>query len=112
VDVYSDISFTSALVGGGWLASSPGLFIPGERAPGVLWVGGWVGPRAGHNIKKDLRNIEWGDMDWFDLAQDGDQWKFLSSSTIGSFSRRARPQFISISTLSGFTEKKDFSTFN
>jgi hypothetical protein len=52
------------------------------------------------NIKKDLRNIVPGDMDWIDLAQDRDQWralvntvknlrvlsnagKFLSSSTIG-----------------------------
>jgi hypothetical protein len=25
------------------------------------------------NIKMDLREIEWGGMDWIDLAQDGDQ---------------------------------------
>jgi hypothetical protein len=24
----------------------PGRFIPRERAPGTLWIGGWVGPRA------------------------------------------------------------------
>jgi hypothetical protein len=51
--------------------------------------------------------IEWGDMDWTDLAQDTDQWrtpvttvmnirapyiawKFLSSYTTGGFSRRAQ----------------------
>jgi hypothetical protein len=56
----------------------------------------------------DLREIEWDGMDWIDLAQDRDQWralvstvmnlrvpknagKFLSSCTIGSFSRRAQP---------------------
>jgi hypothetical protein len=59
------------------------------------------------NIKMDLREIEWAGMDWIDLAKDRDQWralvnavmnlrvpqnagKFLSSCTIGGFSRRAR----------------------
>jgi hypothetical protein len=27
------------------------------------------------NIKKYLREIGWGGMDWFDLAQDRDQWR-------------------------------------
>jgi hypothetical protein len=60
-----------------------------------------------NNIKIDLREIGWDDMDWIDLAQDRDQWralvnivmnlrvpynsgKFSSSCTIGSFSRRAQ----------------------
>jgi hypothetical protein len=30
-----------------------------------------------NNIKMDLREIEWGGMDWIDLAQDRDQWKAL-----------------------------------
>jgi hypothetical protein len=59
------------------------------------------------NIKIDLRETGWGFMDWIDLAKDKDQWralvntvmnlrvpyiseKFLSSCTIGSFSRRAQ----------------------
>jgi hypothetical protein len=25
----------------------PGRFIPGERAPGIDWIGGWVGPKLG-----------------------------------------------------------------
>jgi hypothetical protein len=29
------------------------------------------------NIKMDLREIEWDDMDWIDLAQDRDQWRAL-----------------------------------
>jgi hypothetical protein len=50
----------------------------------------------------DLREIGWDDMDWINLAQDGNQWralvntvmncrvpknagKFLSGCTIGSF---------------------------
>jgi hypothetical protein len=37
---------TSALDGGEWSASRPGRFTPRERAPGVHWIGGWVGPRA------------------------------------------------------------------
>jgi hypothetical protein len=36
---------TSALDGGGWSASRPGHFSPRERAPGIHWIGGWVGPR-------------------------------------------------------------------
>jgi hypothetical protein len=40
------IFLTSALVGDEWSASRPGLFTPGERAPGTHWIGGWVGPRA------------------------------------------------------------------
>jgi hypothetical protein len=37
---------TSALDGGEWSASLPGLFTPRERVPGTHWIGGWVGPRA------------------------------------------------------------------
>jgi hypothetical protein len=56
-------------------------------------------------IKMDLRETGWDVMDWIDLAQDRDQWralvntvmnlwvplnagKFLSSCTIGGFSRK------------------------
>jgi hypothetical protein len=59
------------------------------------------------NIKVDLREIGWDDINWIDLAQDRDQWralvntimnlrvplnvgKFLSSCRIGGFSRRAQ----------------------
>jgi hypothetical protein len=55
----------------------------------------------------DLREIDWGGMDWIDLAQDRDQWralvntvmnlgapknvgKFLSDCATGGFSRRTR----------------------
>jgi hypothetical protein len=58
-------------------------------------------------IKMNLREIGWDGMYWIDLAQDRDQWrallntgmklrvpynagKFLSSCTIGGFSRRAQ----------------------
>jgi hypothetical protein len=47
VYVYIHIFLTSALVGGEWSASRPGRFIPGERAPGTHWIGGWVDPRSG-----------------------------------------------------------------
>jgi hypothetical protein len=59
------------------------------------------------NIKMDLREIGWVGMDWFDLAQDRDQWralvntvmnlrvphnvgKFFSSCATGCFSRMAQ----------------------
>jgi hypothetical protein len=34
------------------------------------------------NIRMDLREIEWGGMDWIDLAQDRDQWKALVNMVI------------------------------
>jgi hypothetical protein len=30
-------------------ASRPCRFTPEERAPGIHWIGGWVGPRSGLN---------------------------------------------------------------
>jgi hypothetical protein len=39
----------------------------GKRSPG-RHTGKWV-----DNIKIDLREIRWGDMDWIDLAEDMDQ---------------------------------------
>jgi hypothetical protein len=43
VEVYLHIFFISALDGGEWSASRPGLFNPRERFPGTHWRGGWVG---------------------------------------------------------------------
>jgi hypothetical protein len=37
---------TSALDGGEWSASWPSRFTPRERASGIHWIGGWMGPRA------------------------------------------------------------------
>jgi hypothetical protein len=34
------------------------------------------------NIKMDLREIGWGDMDWIDLAQDRDQWRALVNTVM------------------------------
>jgi hypothetical protein len=34
------------------------------------------------DIKIDLREIGWGGMDWFDLAQDGDQWRDLVNTVM------------------------------
>jgi hypothetical protein len=30
-----------------------------------------------YNIRMDFREIKWGGMDWFDVAQDRDQWRAL-----------------------------------
>jgi hypothetical protein len=34
------------------------------------------------NMKIDLREIEWGGMDWIDLAQDRDQWRALVNGAV------------------------------
>jgi hypothetical protein len=34
------------------------------------------------NIKLDLREVEWDDMDWIDLAQGRDQWRPLVNTVI------------------------------
>jgi hypothetical protein len=34
------------------------------------------------NIKMDLREIEWDDMDWINLTQDRDQWRALVNAEI------------------------------
>jgi hypothetical protein len=52
-NVYVHIFLTSAMVGGEWSASRPGRFTPGERAPGIYWIGDWMGPRFGlDNVEK------------------------------------------------------------
>jgi hypothetical protein len=52
VDVYIHIFLISALAAGECSASRPGRFTPGERSPGIHWIGGWVDPRA------DLDDVE------------------------------------------------------
>jgi hypothetical protein len=34
------------------------------------------------NIKMNLREMEWDDMDWIDLAQDKDQWRDLVNTVM------------------------------
>jgi hypothetical protein len=34
------------------------------------------------NIKIDLTETEWDDMDWIDLAQDMDQWRALMNTVM------------------------------
>jgi hypothetical protein len=46
VYVLIHILLTSTLAGGEWSASRPHRFTPGERAPGIYWIGS-VDPRAG-----------------------------------------------------------------
>jgi hypothetical protein len=47
VEVYIHIFLTSALAAGEWSVLRPSRFIPGERAPGTHWTGGWVNSRVG-----------------------------------------------------------------
>jgi hypothetical protein len=34
------------------------------------------------NIEMDVREIEWGGMDWIGLAQDRDQWRALVNTVM------------------------------
>jgi hypothetical protein len=61
VDVKIHIFLSSAPAGGESSDSLPGRFTPGERAPGIHWIGGWVGPRAGlDDVEKTLDIIGTG----------------------------------------------------
>jgi hypothetical protein len=42
------------------------------------------------NNKMDLREIEWGGMDWIDLAQDRDQWRALVNRGTFGFHKMLR----------------------
>jgi hypothetical protein len=59
VEVQIHSYLTSALDGGEWLASRPGHFTPREKGPGIRWMGGWVGPRAGLDavVRKKIPNL-------------------------------------------------------
>jgi hypothetical protein len=48
--------------------------------PGGKKLTGKVRHRWENNIKMDLREIGWGSMDWINLAQDRDQWRFCDPS--------------------------------
>jgi hypothetical protein len=58
-----------------------------EWERGVMRIGcWWEGQRErGHwvdNIKMDFVEVEWGDMDWIDLAQDRDRLRALVNSVL------------------------------
>jgi hypothetical protein len=42
----------------------------------------WARHRWVDNVKVDLKEIEWGGMDWIDLAQDRDQWRALVNTVM------------------------------
>jgi hypothetical protein len=52
VDVYIYVILTSTLVEGEGSASRPCHFTPGERAPGIHWIGGWIDLRVGLDAVK------------------------------------------------------------
>jgi hypothetical protein len=60
----------------------------------------WVG-----NIKMDLREIGWCNMDWIDLAQDRDQWRALVSMVMNLRVPYNVGKFLSISTTGGFSRR-------
>jgi hypothetical protein len=49
------VFLTWALIGGEWWASRLDRFIPGERAHGTHWTGGWVGPKASLDVLEKIK---------------------------------------------------------
>jgi hypothetical protein len=45
----------------------------GQRTLGIRWE---------DNIRMDLREIEWGGIDWIDVAQDRDRWRALVNTLV------------------------------
>jgi hypothetical protein len=50
---------------------------PEGRRPRERPRGRWV-----YNIKMDLVDVGWGDVDWIGLAQDRDRWRALVNSVL------------------------------
>jgi len=56
IEAYIEVTVTAPLTPNlgtkwEWLISHPGHFTP-QKNPSILWIGGWVGPRAGLNPMK------------------------------------------------------------
>jgi hypothetical protein len=54
------------------------------------------------NIKMDIREIGWDDMDWIDLAQDRDQWRVLVNRVMNFLVPENSGKFSSSCTIGGF----------
>jgi hypothetical protein len=57
VEVQLHVFSASALGGGELSASRPGRFTPGERAPNIHWIGGWMGPGIGLDAVMKRKNL-------------------------------------------------------
>jgi hypothetical protein len=56
-------ALTSPLVGGELSDTRPDNSTPGERAPGIQWIGGWVSPRDGLNaVHKKILSFPFTDL--------------------------------------------------
>jgi hypothetical protein len=53
VDVYIQVVFTSAPVGGQWWASLSRRFTSAKRDPGTHWIAGWVGAKTLSEVKSE-----------------------------------------------------------
>jgi hypothetical protein len=54
------------------------------------------------NIKMDIREIKWYDMDWIELAQDRDQWRALVNTVMNLGVPLIAEKFLSSCTTGGF----------
>jgi hypothetical protein len=64
--------------------------------PGHRWVG---------NIKMDLREIGWDDVDWIDMAQDRDQWRALVNTVLNLQVPSNAGKFLSGCPINGSSRK-------
>jgi hypothetical protein len=56
------------------------------------------------NIKMDIREREWGDTDWIDLAQDRDQWRALVNAVTNLRVRYNAEKFLNGYTMAASQE--------
>jgi hypothetical protein len=47
-----------------------------EKCSNLLWIS------CRYNIKRDLGEVGWGDVDWIGLAQDRNRWRAVVNSVL------------------------------
>jgi hypothetical protein len=63
------------------------------------------------NIKMDLREIGWDDMDWINLAQDRDQWRALENMVMNPRKELEHPLTLKMETISIRNGDNDLSDY-
>jgi hypothetical protein len=88
VDVLIHLFFTSALAGGEWSASRPGRFTPGEGAPGIRCIGGYVDLRGGQNDMEKRKFLTLPGLEFRPLGRPARSQSLYRPRYPGSYNRK------------------------